>query len=474
MKSIIEQLDAIFKPQSIAVIGASNTPGKWGYQMVTRPLFTGFRGTIYPVNNSEKVVMGLVSYPSVLDIPQPVDLAVVVVPAPVVPRVIAECVQKGVKGAVIITAGFAETGPEGRALQEQVVAIARKGGIRLVGPNCNGLLNAKVGLNLSFEQAPRAGHIAFISQSGTFGADLAESAIAKGYGLSKFVSIGNQADLNAADYLEYFMEDADTKAIILYMEGFREGKRFFQLARESVRKKPVIIYKSGRTEAGARATQSHTGSMAGQSHLFDAMCRQAGILRADEVFQPFDMAEALVHQPLPPGRRIAIVGSGGQGVVTCDACNLLGLEVPEFDRETQAQLKKSLAAHAPTPRNPLDFAGGTRTAQHEAEILDKIASLPYIDGIITRAPIRFPGNRPAEEMQDCLKACEIVGSIPRRHNKPVILQFWRISTSNIVRQAVVELLRGAGLPGYETPEQCARAMYTLVRYAEIRDELGKS
>ena len=469
MKNIVEQLDAIFKPRSIAVIGASNTLGKWGYHMVSRPLLTGFRGTIYPVNQSEKMIMGLPSYASVLDIPNVVDMAVVVVPAPIVPRVIAECVQKGIKGAVVITAGFGETGSEGLALQNEVVAIARKGGLRLVGPNCNGILSSAVNLNLSFERAPRSGHIAFISQSGTFGADLADSALAKGYGLSKFVSIGNQADLNAADYLEYLIEDEDTKVIILYMEGFREGRRFFQLAAESVRKKPVIIYKAGFTKAGARATQSHTGSLAGQDHLFDAMCRQAGILRADEVFQPFDMAEALVHQPLPRGRRIGIVGSGGQGVVTCDACNLLGLEVPEFDSETQTQLKKLLAPHAPTPRNPLDFAGGTRTALHEAEILDRIASLPYIDGIITRAPIRYSGNKPREEMLDCLKASEVLSSIPARHGKPVILQFWRTSTNNIIPQAIAELLRGSGLPGYDTPEQCARAMYTLVKYAEIRN-----
>jgi len=469
---IVAQLDPIFKPRSIAIIGASDVPGRWGYRTLLRPLSTGYRGTIYPVHPSKKVIMGLPAFASVLDIPDPVDLAVIVIPASAVPRVMEECVQKGIKGGVIITAGFAETGPEGKDLQDRVVAIAAKGGLRFVGPNGMGIFSSAVNLNLSFERAPLSGPIAFISQSGTFGGYLAETAIDRGYGLSKFISIGNQADLDAADYLEYLMEEDDTKAIVLYMEGLRDGRRFFQVARETVRRKPVIIYKAGRTQAGARATQSHTASLAGEDRVFEALCRQTGILRADEVLQPFDMAEALAHQPLPKGRRVGILGSGGQGVVTSDACSLLGLEVPEFDPEAQAQFKKELPPHAPAPRNPLDFAGGTRTAQEEAQMADRMASIPYIDGIITNVPVRafIPGG-PEEQLRDSMEACHILTSIPERYGKPVILLHWHAARSGAVVAAVDELIKAAGIPGYDTPEQCARAMLALARYGEIRRQI---
>jgi acyl-CoA synthetase (NDP forming) len=253
------------------------------------------------------------------------------------------------------------------------------------------------------------------------------------------------------------------------MEGFREGRRFFQAAREVVRRKPVIICKAGRTEAGARATHSHTASLAGEDRVFEALCRQTGILRADEVLQPFDMAEALAHQPLPKGRRVGIMGSGGQGVVTSDACSLIGLEVPEFDAEAQDQFRKELPPHAPTPHNPLDFAGGTRTAQEEAQMAERMARLSYIDGIITNVPVRgFLSGGPEEQLRDSMEACRILTSIPQRYGKPVILLHWLGVRRGAAGAVVDELIRGAGIPIYDTPEQCARAFLALARYREIR------
>lgn len=464
-KEIVEQLDAIFKARSIAVIGASNTPPKWGYRMVHRPATSGYHGTIYPVNPREKVVDGLRAYSSIAEIPDDIDLAVFAIPAAAVPQAMAECVTKGVKGAVLITAGFAETGAEGKMLQDEVVKVAQKGGIRFVGPNGMGIWSSANRLNLSFDEAPGKGSIAFVSQSGTFGGLLAQIATAKGYGLSKFISIGNQADLKAADYLEYLAEDDDTRAIVFYMEGFQDGRRFYDVAREAVKTKPVVIYKAGRSEAAARATISHTSSLIGSDEIFEALCQQVGLIRAYEATHPFDMAEALVSQPLPRGGRVAIIGSGGQGVVTSDACGCLGLEVPEFDKKTKTSLKKALPPHAPVPSNPVDFAAAARTALDEARVADAIARVDYIDGIITNAPqYRLGMGSEGDQARIAIEGAELLAGIPGKYGKPVITLRWRYGGNDMLR----DILKGAGIPSYDTPEQCARAMYALARYAQIR------
>lgn len=469
VKEIVRQLDYIFKPKSIAVIGASNTPGKWGYRMVSNPLNTGFRGPVYPVNPNEKNVCGLNSYANVQDIPNQVDMAVIVVPAKAVPRAMADCAAKGIKGVVMITAGFAEIGKEGKALQDEVVRVAQQGGIRFVGPNGMGIWTSAVNLSLPFETAPRRGRIAFVSQSGTFGGLLAQIASAKDYGLSKFISIGNQADLKAGDYLEYLAEDEQTSAIVFYMEGFKDGHRFFEIARQVIRRKPIVIYKAGRTEAATRATLSHTSSIAGSDKVFEAMCKQVGIIRASETIQIFDMAEALVSMPLPKSNRVAIIGSGGQGVVISDNCEMLGLKVPEFDDETKVRLKKNLPAHAPIPSNPVDFAGSNRTAQDEARMADALAQIDYIDGIITNMPA-FRGDRgtTGNAVRAAIEGAEMVAAIPKKYGKPVITLRWRASATGDIAQDIV---RGARIPAYDTPEAAARAMFALAEYARVRKVL---
>jgi acyl-CoA synthetase (NDP forming) len=474
MSSIIERLEPIFKPKSIAVLGASDRPGKWGYAMVKRPLNTGFDGTVYPVNPNKKDIFGLPSYRSILDIPHEVDLAVIVAPATTTSGLMHECVTKGVKGAVVISAGFAEAGKEGKALQDEVVRIAKEGRIRFVGPNCMGIWSAAGKLNLCFDQAPKPGAIAFVSQSGTFGGYLSEIASAKGYGLSKFISIGNQADITASEYLEYLAADNDTKVIVFYIEGFKDGKRFFQFAREVIKEKPIIIFKGGSTAAGSRATLSHTASLAGSENVFEAMCRQAGIIRASEAIHAFEMAEALVGQPLPRGKRVAIMGSGGQGVVVTDACVSLGLDVPEFDRETTSSLQKMLPAHAPQARNPVDFAGSYRTTLNEVLVVEKLLSLDYIDGVITNVPITpvIWGLKPvpaeadkssSNSVEASLQATKRFATLPQKYNKPIItIRFRRID------DAAIDILKEAGIPVYDTPEQAARAMVALAKYSEAR------
>jgi len=330
-------------------------------------------------------------------------------------------------------------------------------------------------LCLSFDKAPLAGPIAFVSQSGTFGVSLSEIAGAKGYGLSKFISIGNQADLTAADYLEYLASDEETKVLVFYIEGFKDGERFMNLAREVVKKKPIIIYKAGRTAAGSKATQSHTASLAGSDEIFDAACRQAGLIRVQETLHAFDVAEVLASQPLPPGRRVAILGSGGQGVVTADACAALGLEVPELDADTVRSLMEGLPPHAPRPNNPVDFAGSSRTGLEEAAVVEKLLRCDYIDGVISNVPINpaawsdmfgFSGlPRPLLDMtRKAIDGADYFASLPAKYGKPIITTRFR----KVAYDMVIEILRGAGIPVCDTPEEAARAMHALVRYAGIR------
>ena len=476
MTNIVKQIDYIFKPRSLAVIGASENVTKWGYLMLERPLKTGFQGKVFPVNSRVETILGQHCYPSVKDIPGAVDLAVITTPLQQVVPVMQECVEKGIKGVVLITAGFAETGNEGKKLEDQVVEIAREGGIRLVGPNGLGIWSAAGKLNLAFDSLPKPGNIAFISQSGTFGRYMAELAKNQGYGLSMFVSVGNQADLTVGDYIEYLSYDKETKAIILYLEGVKDGHKFMEASRQTVKGKPVILYKGGSTAAGKRATLSHTASIAGSDIIFDHACRQAGVIRTQEAFQIFDLAVAMLHQPLPAGNRVGIVGTGGQGVVAVDACQKLGLEIPELDDHTAIQIMQMLPPHAPLPRNPIDFAGGYRTAMDEANAVEALMKLSYIDAVITNIPvnplvwgIRYDEMKDSRLLEESMKVAEQgtmrLCALPHLYKKPVVCVRWHMGNS---KDQFEKTLIESGVPVYDTPEQCARAIYGLVRYAEIR------
>jgi len=462
-KPITEALKPLFEPNSIAVIGASNSPSKWGNWMVTRPIRSGFRGRVYPVNPREKRIFGLDSYSTVLDIEDPVDLAIVTVPASVVPDTMRQCVEKGVKAAVLISAGFAETGPQGKVLQDEVLAIAREGGIRFMGPNGMGIWSSAVRMNTAFGFTPRTGGISFVSQSGTMGAYLLETAINKGYGFNSFLSVGNQADLSMADYVAYLGADDRTSVIVLYIEGLKDGSRFLREAREVIRKKPIIVFKAGRTAQGARATMSHTASIAGSDELFDATCRQAGIIRMQDVSDAFDVAEALSKQPLPKGNRVAVVsGGGGHCVVTTDACGAYGLEVPELNPETVQTLSQYLMPHAPPPKNPIDLAADPRPLAI-ANIIQLLAQSPQIDAIITMAPVHIHSTNMAY-VREVLSTAEMISEIPKKYGKPLIATTMRNSMHGIA----YELMRERNIPFYEFPEEATRAMYGLYRYSQLQ------
>jgi acetate---CoA ligase (ADP-forming) subunit alpha len=459
---INQALKPLFEPESIAVIGASNSPNKWGNWMVTRPIQSGYRGRLFPVNPKEEEIFGLKAYPSILDISEPVDLAIITVPAPVVSQTMKDCVKKGVKASIVITAGFAEVGPEGKRLQDEVVKIASEGGIRIMGPNGMGIWSSKVRLNTAFGFTPKSGGISFISQSGTMGAYLLETATNKGYGFHAFLSVGNQADLSMADYLSYLGEDQESKVIVLYIEGLKSGSDFIIKAKEVLKKKPIIVYKAGRTESGSRATLSHTASIAGSDEIFEAMCKQTGIIRTYDVSHAFDVAEALSKQPLPKGKRVAIVSNGGGAcVVTTDACGSLGLEVPELNKEMVRELSKYLLPHAPPPKNPIDMAADPRPMT-VANIVELLVQNPYIDAIITIAPTTIRSSNPAF-VREILAAAEIISDIPQKYGKPVIATAMRGSMKGVA----FDLMKDRGIPFYEFPEEAARAMYGLYRFSRV-------
>lgn len=460
----VNSLDPIFKAKSIAIIGASTQVEKWGHRMVARPLNTGFRGVIYPVNPNAEEVAGLKPYATISDLPQDIDLAIITLPSPMVPEALRECARHGIRGAVIISAGFAEAGGEGKKLQDEVSRIAAEANIPLVGPNCMGLWSAPVGLNLAFDEAPLRGSIAFISQSGTLGNYLMLLAKSKGYGFSGFVSSGNQAVLEVTDYLEYFGHDAKTRAIILYIEGIRDASRFFRVAKEVVRRKPVMVYKAGRFEVGVRAALSHTASLAGNDEIFEGFCRQTGLIRCYDPLHSFDMAMALASQPLPKGNGVAIIsGGGGYCVTMAEACAAWGLEVPRLDESASEKIKKVLQPFAPQPWNPVDTASDIRPMTY-ARALDILMSLDYIDGILMMIPFMFEFQlRSPASIRELMDATEIICSLPKKYNKPLV--------GNMIPRVSVgpalDLFQRAGIPFYATQDESARAMHALVRYARI-------
>jgi acetyl-CoA synthetase (ADP-forming) len=468
-RTIKEQMDPIFRPRSVAVVGASNNPERWGNGTMRCVLdWSQFRGEVYPINPKEDSVCGIKAYKSILDVPAQVDLAVIVVNAAQAVEVFRQCVQKKVGGAVIITAGFAEIGPEGKQMQEELRRLSFESGIRFVGPNCNGIWTSATRLNLCFWDVVKPGPTAFISQSGTMGDYLFEVAQAKGYGFAHFVSSGNQASLDVCDYLDYLADDEETRAIALYLEGVQEGRRFLEAARRAGMHKPVLAYKVGRTDVGARAAASHTASLTGSAQVFDAACRQAGVIICEHMLEMFDFAEALGNQPLPKGNRVAIAsGGGGFCVVTSEACAKAGLEVPMLRPETQEELRKHVREFSPPLLNPVDLIARKSHVDYAAAI-DVLARQDYIDGLIVMPPYGgFHRTTPVDVMKSLVDGCAIIADIPRKYGKPVLAFAMR----EFKTQATFEILKRGDIPFFESPETCARAMKVLASYSRYRQSL---
>ena len=460
----IEYLDPIFRPRSLAVIGASTQVEKWGHRMVVRPLNTGYRGMIYPVNPNSREIAGIRSYPSISSLPAGIDLAVITLPAAMVPEALEECLRHGIRGAVVISAGFAEANQEGEKLQQELARLAKAAGVPLVGPNCMGLWSSLVNLNLAFEEAPNPGAIAFISQSGTLGNYLMLLAKGKGYGFNGFISSGNQALLEVSDYLEYFGRDEGTRAIILYIEGLQDARRFREISRKVVQKKPVLVYKAGRFAVGARAALSHTASLAGNDAVFEALCKQTGLIRCYDPLHTFDMAVALSSQPLPRGNRVAIIsGGGGYCVTMAEAAASYGLDVPQLDPADSEKIKKLLYPFAPQPWNPIDAAADVRPMTY-ARALDILLGLDYIDGILMMIPFMFSFQlRSTASVRELMDATEIICGLPAKYRKPMMGN----TIPSVAVGPALELFKKAGIPFFATQDESARAMHGLVSYYQF-------
>jgi acetyl coenzyme A synthetase (ADP forming)-like protein len=380
----IASLRPLFQPRAVAVIGASRDPDAIGHRILEYLVRSRFSGPVYPVNPHAEVVASIPAHPSVLEIPGPVDLAVIAVPTAAVPGVIEQCGKKGVRAAIVISAGFAETGPEGRARQDELVRRARGYGMRLVGPNCLGVLNADpdVRLNASFSPVfPHWGPVAMSSQSGALGLAVLEYADEMGLGLASFVSVGNKADVSGNDLVQYWGEDPAIRVILLYLESFGNPRRFARLARAVGRGKPIVAVKAGRTAAGRRAAGSHTAALAAGETAVEALFEQAGVIRADTLEEMFDVAALLASQPLPAGPRVAIVtNAGGPAILAADALAAAGLQVPEPTPALEARLRAVLPASA-SVRNPVDMIASAGPAEYRAA-LGAVLADPGFDAVL--------------------------------------------------------------------------------------------
>ena len=349
-------MERIFHPRSIAIVGASNRAGNLGYRFVKALQSRGF-APIYVVNPNASELSGLKSYASLRDIQEEIDLAIVATALKLVRQIITDCADKGVTGVIVFSAGFGELGEEGKKREDELVEIAHRGGVRIIGPNCTGIFSPAAGVASTATMPMESGSVAMVSHSGSFAESFPALANTKGIKFSKVVSCGNQIDLNAADFLEYFGQDEETRLIIGYIEGMKDGRRFFETARRVAPKKPIIIWKGGLTAAGARMAASHTGALVGSSDIWQALCRQAGILTVNSVEELLDLVLTFYYLPAPRGKRIGIIsGPGGFAVTTTDACARFGLEVPELLPETQQLLRQVVPSVGGSVRNPVDVS----------------------------------------------------------------------------------------------------------------------
>lgn len=455
---VIRSVDAFFSPKSVAVIGASRQRGTISGELLHNILSYEFNGPVYPVNRGSPVVQSIVSYPSVEDVPGDVDLAVIVVPAAFVLEVATQCARKGVRALVVITAGFAEAGMSGRDAQGELVKICRNAGMRLIGPNCMGVISTdpNVRLNATFAPIPPpAGSIGFMSQSGGLGLAIMDYAGALGLGFSTFVSVGNKSDISGNDLITYWEQDPRTTLILLYLESFGNPRNFSRIARRVARTKPMIAVKSGRSPAGERATSSHTGALIAASDVtVDALFRHSGVIRTDTLEEMFDVAALLSSQGVPKGRRVGILtNAGGPGILCADACESEGLQVPTFTDATQAKLKALLPAEA-SIGNPVDMIASA-TADQYRQAMEIIGSDPSIDAVVV---IFIP---PLVTKPEDVATAIVDGARAFNKSKPVLTVFMQ-------SRGVPDELRSADvrLPSYSFPENAARALARVAVYGE--------
>jgi len=457
----VNALKLFFEPRAVAVIGASRHRGTIGGEIFHNLLSYGFKGPVYPVNPTATVIENVQCYPSIEAVPGDVDLAVIVVPAANVIEVASECARKGVKALVVISAGFSETGKEGKARQAELLSVCRETGMRLIGPNCMGIINTHpaVALDATFVPgSPPRGRVGFSSQSGALGLAIIEFANSLNLGISTFVSVGNKADISGNDLLRYWESDDDTDVILLYLESFGNPKKFSEIARRVGRRKPIVVVKSGRSAAGARATSSHTGALIAASDVtVDALFRQAGVIRTDTLAELFDVAALLVNQPLPKGPRVGIItNAGGPAILCADACEARGLEIPVLSESSQARLRAFLPAGA-SAGNPVDMIASA-PAEHYAKAIEIVGNDDNIDSLVVI--FTPPLVTRAEDV-----ATAIVEAARRMVNSKPIQAVFLSADPAPAQLRTAEL----PIPAYSFPETAAIALARATRYREWRE-----
>lgn len=458
-------LETFFQPNSVAIIGASTNPVKLGYAVLKNMLDCGFaqNGQIYPINPGAAEILGIKAYPSVMDVPGPIDLAVIVIPYPQVPAALRLCGQKSIPSAVVISAGFREAGKEGLERELELIDIAKEYKLRLIGPNCLGVIDTHTPLNATFAAgSPPAGPMAFMSQSGALGTAVLDIALAGRLGLSRFVSLGNKADVSEIDLLRAWADEPNTKVILMYSEGMPNGQEFLRTARQITPHMPVVAIKSGVTQSGSRAVSSHTGSLAGSEQAYKAAFQQAGILRAESMEALFDMSLALGYQPLfPLGEdsttepRIAIItNAGGPGILATDALERAGLTLARLEYETIHKLETFLP-DAASAANPVDVLGDARADRYQFA-LETVSADPNVDGLLI---VLTP-----QAMTEIDATAQAVVTLAEKLEKPVLGCFMgeaRIRTG-------VEILTRGGVPNYPFPERAAAAFRGMADYRKVQ------
>lgn len=454
-------LAQFFSPRSIAVVGASTDPAKLG-NIILNNLLTGKfldqDRVLYPINPKAKEILGQTAYPSVLDVPDPIDLAVIAIPYPAVPAAVAECGEKGIPAAIVISAGFREAGLEGAAREAELLEVAHKYNIRLIGPNCFGVIDTLTPMNATFSAGmPPTGPMGFMSQSGALGAAILDWAMAGRLGLSKFVSLGNKADVAESDLLQEWGEDSSLRVILAYTEGLPDGQEFIRVARQVGKIKPVVAIKSGVTQAGARAVSSHTGSLAGSEQAYTAAFRQAGVIRANSLEELLDFALAFGYLPRLNGDRVAIItNAGGPGILATDAVERYGLKLARFEPERLRDLEQFLP-DAASAANPVDLLGDAREDRYEFA-LDRVIGDPNVDAIMVLVT--------PQAMTDVERTAEVIVEAASRADVPVLACL--MGQASLGRGP--EILNSNGVPRFPFPERGARALYAMNAYRRYSEE----
>ena len=450
-------LDGFFKPHAVTVIGASREEGKVGFSIVDNLVKAGFPGPIYPVNPKATEIRGLKCYPDLAQVPERADLAVLVIPPKACIPTLEACVGKGIRSAVVISAGFKEVGGEGAEIEKALRARVRELGIRVVGPNCLGIIDTKSRLNATFAAGmPPVGEIGFFSQSGALCTAILDWAIGNDVGFSKFISLGNKADTSEVDFIEALGADPETRVIIGYIEGVENGSRFMAAARAASKIKPLIIVKSGGTAAGARAASSHTGTLAGSEKAFSAAFRQSGVIRAESIEELFNFARAFASQPLPKGPRLCIVtNAGGPGIIAADAVERSTVKMATLSPETVERLRAALPPTAAL-YNPVDVIGDAKEDRYQAA-LEAVAADPNVDGVLALST--------PQAMTENDKFAEVVGLTAKQSGKSFFTAF--MGEASLPKARVI--LRNYGIPQYPYPEPAVRTFEAMVHYREWQE-----